>query len=92
MIDYVVYIVETLPIVFLVALQFAMMGRAIGSWFLQDDSPLYNFLVEFTEPVIAPVAAVFEALGWFQDSVIDMPFLATMMIVAMLESALTLFR
>jgi len=92
MLDNVLYVIKALPVVFLLVIQFAMMLRAVCSWFLADtDGPFYNFLIGVTEPLIAPVAALFETFGWFENSLFDMPFLATMMIISIVESLLAAF-
>ena len=91
-VDAVVHVIKYLPVVFLGAMEIAMLARAVCSWFQADgESGLYLFLVGITEPLIAPVAALFETFGWFEDSFLDVPFLVTMMIISLVETLLSFF-
>ena len=71
--DIFVYVLQQTVMVFLMFLQFAMLARAILSWF-----PIENRLVDIvyavTEPFIYPFRALFHKLGWFQNIPIDISF------------------
>ena len=91
-VDYLVYILKAIPVAFLSAMELAMFLRAVFSWFMADgDNKFYNFLVGVTEPVITPVASVCERFGWVEESVMDMPFLITMVLISLLNALLTYF-
>ena len=66
------------------AIQFAMMVRAILSWFPIEPNKLTHFLDVVTEPVIYPIRKLFEKMNWFQNIPIDMSFMATFMILSIL--------
>ena len=64
------------------AIQFAMMVRAILSWFPIEPNKLTHFLDVVTEPVVYPVRKLFEKMNWFQNIPIDMSFMATFMLIS----------
>ncbi len=71
----------------LVALELLMLGRAIVSWLpLEEDSPVENFLISVTEPVIYPVRALCERFGWFEGLPIDMSFFLTFILLSVLTA------
>lgn len=74
--------------VFLAAIELAMFVRAILSWFFAEDSRLGNFLYAVTEPVIIPVRALFDKLGWFQNLPIDVSFFVTFLLISLLGAIL----
>ena len=67
----------------IIILQLLMLARAIVSWLpLDEDNPIENFLYTVTEPVIAPVRALLDRFGWFEDLPIDMAFFITFFLLA----------
>ncbi len=49
---------------FIEVINFLIIARALFSWFSRDYSnPIYNFLYQLTEPILAPFRAVQERLG-----------------------------
>jgi len=59
----------------LFALEICMLLRAILSWFpIREDNPILVFVTMVTEPLILPIRALFERLGWFQNLPIDVSF------------------
>lgn len=81
--DYVIYVIVRVVQVLLYGLQIAMLLRAILSWFMTDEeSRLGNLLYCITEPVIMPVRALLEKLGWFQNTPLDMSFFFTYLLIS----------
>ena len=82
--------IKSLVLVFLSTVQFAMLLRAILSWFVMGGGKFINFLYAITEPFIAPVRALFEKMNWLQNSPIDfsftLTFVALMIIQILLET------
>ncbi|MGM9682349.1 MAG: YggT family protein, partial [Eubacteriales bacterium] len=72
----------------LMALQFAMLLRAILSWFPMEDNKFTNFLYALTEPVIYPVRALFEKMNWFQNLPIDISFLVAYILISVISMLL----
>ena len=77
------YVLQQTVTVFLMVLQFAMLARAILSWF-----PIENRLVDIvyavTEPVVYPFRWLFERLNWFQNFPLDMSFMAAYLTVSII--------
>ena len=82
-------IIKSVVLVFLSALQTAMLIRAILSWFVMGGGKFINFLYAITEPFIAPVRALFEKMNWLQNSPIDFSFLVTYLLISFLTLFLT---
>lgn len=75
----------------LMALQIAMFIRAILSWFMDEGGNKFSaFLYAITEPVIIPVRALCDRMGWFQDLPLDIPFFITYMLLAMISAGLSM--
>ena len=68
------------------AAQVAMLLRAIFSWIdMTGESRISAFLTMLTEPLIFPVRKLFEKLHWFENTPFDMAFLATVILLALLD-------
>ena len=53
-----------------------MLIRAVLSWFpIQRDHPILRFVCMVTEPLVAPIRALFDRMGWFRNFPIDLSFL-----------------
>lgn len=66
-----------------------MLLRAVCSIFIMDDdNPIANFLYYATEPLVYPLRLLFEKLGVLEGFMLDIPFIATMFVIIMLQSAL----
>ena len=76
-----VVLIKNIVIVFLTAVQFAMLGRAILSWFPMAGGKISDFLYSVTEPFIYPVRMLFEKMNWFSGLSIDISFLVTYMLI-----------
>ena len=86
---YVVYLLVSLVRIVLRGLEIAMLLRAILSWFpIDEDGPLVSLLYSITEPVIMPVRALLDKLGWFRGTPLDMSFFITFLILSLLSALL----
>ena len=78
-------VIKSFVLVFLSTVQFAMLLRAILSWFTMGGGGKFvNFIYAITEPFIAPVRALFVKMNWLQNSPIDFSFLATYLLISFL--------
>ena len=69
-------------------LDLALLGRAILSWIISLNfgrentlSKIYDVLVKFTEPVVAPVRNLINK--YFRTSIFDWSILATMVLLSL---------
>jgi YggT family protein len=54
----------TVMLWFITIMQFAIIGRAILSWFDRSQSnPVSQFLVQLTEPIVAPIRSIMSSMG-----------------------------
>lgn len=61
---------------------FAMLLRAILSWFpLREGNPIVGFLNLVTEPFILPIRTLFYKMNWFQQTPIDVAYMATSLVL-----------
>ncbi len=79
-----VALIKNIVIVFLTAVQFAMLARAILSWFPSAGGKLNDFLYSVTEPFIYPVRVLFEKMNWFAGLPIDISFLVTYLLISVI--------
>jgi len=71
---------------FLTIMQFAIIARAILSWFDRGmRNPISQFLVQLTEPIIAPIRRVLPPLGMFDFS----PLVALLLLYVLRQMLLT---
>ncbi len=86
-----VYILVKFVTIFIDVILFAMLIRAILSWFAMGNgqSPLGGFLFVITEPFILPVRVICMKFGWFQGTPLDFSFLITTLILSLLNLLLT---
>ena len=67
----------------------AMLVRAILSWFdPMREGKFSAFLLVLTEPVIFPVRALCEHMNWFEGIPLDIPFLITVLLLALLQTVI----
>ena len=72
--------------------QLCFLVRAILSWLpLSDDNPLVTFTAMVTEPIIAPIRALFDHFGWFRDFPLDVSFFVAFILVNLVGSLLLVF-
>lgn len=79
-----VVLVKNIVIVFLTAVQFAMLARAIMSWFPMNPNKFVDFLHSITEPFIYPVRMLFEKMNWFVGLPIDISFFVTYILISVI--------
>jgi uncharacterized protein YggT (Ycf19 family) len=71
---------------FLTVLLFAMLVRALMSFFMMgEESRLSMVLYYFTEPFILPVRKIFEKLGLFQGTPMDVSYFFTTLLIGMVQ-------
>ena len=71
------------------AVELCMLVRAVLSWFpIRDDHPLLRFVCMVTEPLIAPIRALFDRLGLFRNFPLDMSFFAAFLLLSAVSGAL----
>lgn len=76
-----VWVIKNIVIIFLTAVQFAMLARAILSWFPMDSNKFTDFLYTVTEPFIYPVRMLFQKMNWFSGLPIDMAFFVSYLLI-----------
>ena len=65
--------------------QLCFLVRAILSWTpMREDHPILLLVSMVTEPFILPFRALFERLGWFRNSPIDLSFFFGFILVSIL--------
>ncbi len=70
-------------------LEICMLIRAVLSWFpIRDDNPILSFVHMVTEPIVAPVRALFERMGWFRNLPIDISFFVSFLLLSMLSTVM----
>lgn len=71
------------------AVQLCMLIRAVLSWFpIQRDHPILRFVCMVTEPLVAPIRALFDRMGWFRNFPIDLSFLVAFLLLSFVSGAL----
>ena len=84
-----IYVLFYTLYVFVDVILFAMLVRAIFSWFPPEtEGPFQRMLYLITEPAIMPIRKIFARMGWFQGLPIDLSFMATSMILCLISFAL----
>ena len=87
--EYVMFLIVRLVQVLLLGLEIAMLLRAILSWFpVDEENRLVSLLYCITEPLILPVRALLEKLGWFQNFPMDMSFFFTYILLSLVSMLL----
>ena len=75
---------------FLTVLLFAMLIRALMSFFMMGEESKFTMLLfYFTEPAIIPVRNLFEKLGLFQGTPMDVSFFFTTLLIGMIQVLLS---
>ena len=65
-----------------------LLVRVLMSFFTDEESRFYNFCYVVTEPVVAPVRNLLSLVPVLADSPIDFSYMATSLIVIIVQSAL----
>ena len=80
-----IFVLVNFVVIFIELLSLAMSARAITSWFFDTDGKFIRFLYVFTEPAIMPIRKIFYKMNWFQDTPIDMAYIATYIVLLLIE-------
>jgi uncharacterized protein YggT (Ycf19 family) len=83
------FVLVRFVLLFIEVLSFAMLFRALFSWFFEGESGLTRFLYVVTEPVVIPIRKLFVKLNWFQDSPFDFSFTLAFLALWLYEMILT---
>ena len=68
-------------------LNIAMLARAILSWIPDaEDWAVARFVAVLTEPLVIPVRALFNKMGWFQDMPVDISFFVTYILLSIITA------
>lgn len=84
-----IFVLVNFVVIFIELLSLAMSARAIISWFFDTDGKFIRFLYVFTEPAIMPIRKIFYKMNWFQDTPIDMSYIATYIVLLLIEVLLS---
>ena len=77
------YILVYCVLLFIDVVSFAMLIRAVLSWFtMGEQTKIGAFLYVVTEPIIMPIRNLCNRFGWFQGLPLDMPFLITVVLLS----------
>ena len=83
-----IYVLVNFVVLFIKVLSYAMMIRAILSWFTDGSGKFSQFLYVLTEPVIMPIRKLFAKMNWFQNSPIDFSFTFAFLALMIVEMIL----
>ena len=86
----VVFVIKSVVILLLSAIQLAMLARAILSWFPMFENKFVDFLYGVTEPFINPIRQLFVKLNWFQGLPIDISFTVSFLLISIVLTMLSL--
>mgnify|MGYP004671596745 FL=1 len=88
----VTYVISHAVFYFIEALQFAMIIRALLSWFpLDDDNIIVSFVYSVTEPFIYPVRLLLEKSDRISSLPIDVSFFVTYLILFAVSTLLSIY-
>lgn len=86
-----IYVLVNFVLIFIEVISFAMMIRAILSWFTDGSGKFAQFLYVITEPAIMPIRKLLVKMNWLQDSPIDFSFTLTFLALMLIEMLLSSF-
>lgn len=88
----VVYMIARLVSALLSLMQVAMLIRAILSWIpAWGGSAFGDLIYTVTEPVVAPIRALADRMGWFRNSPIDFSFMIAYLLLIILQNVVASF-
>ena len=82
------YAIQKILVLLLMAVQLAMLARAILSWFPVENR-IVDFLYTVTEPFIYPVRILFERMNWFQNLPIDISFMVSYLLISLIVALIS---
>ena len=86
--DILINVIKDSVLIFLMALELAMLARALLSWFASDGNRIMEFLYVITEPFVHPVRLLFEKMNWFTGLPIDMSFFVSYILLSVITTVL----
>ena len=78
--DTVVFLIRNAVTLLLMAVQLAMVIRAILSWFPIDNG-FVDLIYAITEPFINPIRQLFDRFGWFEGMPLDMAYIVSYLLI-----------
>ncbi len=69
---------------------FLLLARVILGFFADEESKAFDFCYAITEPVVSPVRGLLSHVPVLADSPIDFSFMATCLIIILVQDALPL--
>jgi uncharacterized protein YggT (Ycf19 family) len=88
--DTVIFILKQFVIILIDVLHLGMLIRAILSWIdPMQEWRISTFLQLLTEPVILPVRRLCERMRWFEGMPLDIPFLITWLLLAVIQTVVS---
>jgi YggT family protein len=88
-VDLFIRIMATSVEALLFTLEICMLIRAVLSWLpIKDDNVFLLFVMMVTEPIVAPVRALFEKMGWFQNVPIDVSFFVAYLLLTVVSTVI----
>lgn len=88
--DALFYILSQSVYLFLSAFMMLLLVRALLSFFADEESKVLAFCYAITEPVVSPVRGLLSLVPALADSPIDFSFMATCLLIILVQSALPL--
>ena len=85
MLEDIIYVVSTILQLALTVIDIAMFLRMIFSWFPIEPNNFIELLYTITEPLIYPFRALFARFNLFQNTPIDVPFLAAYIMIMLMS-------
>ena len=86
-----IYVLVNFVLIFIEVLSFAMLIRAVLSWFTDGSGGISRFLYVLTEPAIMPIRKLLVKMNWLQDSPIDFSFTFTYLALMLIQMLLMAF-
>lgn len=78
---------------FLFLLQILMLGRILLAWIMPDsEGRLVDFVFLITDIIVVPIKALFDKLKLFQNSFMDMSFIAAVVLLMVVQLMLPVVR
>lgn len=81
-------VIQVAVLLFMEVLGYAMLIRAILSFFVSEDSGFLLICYAVTEPVVAPVRSLLDRIPGMREIGIDFSFMATYLILVIIRTIL----
>ncbi len=89
--DNILYMFAQIATLLLGAINIAMLIRVVTSWIPDLDGAWLDLVYMLTEPVVAPIKAIFDLFPVFRNSPIDFSFLIAFMLLNIVQELLSGF-